>query len=437
MIFPASFGLLVVSLITCIFIPLSVHAEELSAKAAHFERMIRERHVKDGFIRELSLNIPGDPSKGGMLHHSDNDGLWTSLYVAAMSFKYSVLKDSETRNWAQESLNALLRLEQITGISGFPARSIVPAGDPKKYIYDGEWHLDASGQWEWKGNTSADEIVGHFFAYSLYYDLVADEAEKQKIRATVGRIMDHIIQNDWYLVDLDGQPTRWGVWNPKQLNQNVRLPGGEDIDWSQERALNSLEILSHLKTAYHVTEDNRYQKQYLMLIRDHGYAKNILGNVIDRQDINHSDVELAFSAYYPLLLYEKDPKLLQIYKKSLRQTWELVRLERNPWWNFTHCAFIKEGCALDDARRTLQEIPHNQLNWKKSNSGRKDIKIDSRFIEPGKLQSVSVLPYDQVVIQRWNGNPYLLDTGNEGEIEGDGVLFMLPYWMGRHHKYVQ
>jgi len=43
------------------------------------------RHVWNGFIRELTLDVPGDPIRGGVLHHSDNDGLWTSLYVAAMS----------------------------------------------------------------------------------------------------------------------------------------------------------------------------------------------------------------------------------------------------------------------------------------------------------------------------------------------------------------
>jgi hypothetical protein len=47
-----------------------------------------------------------------------------------------------------------------------------------------------------------------------------------------------------------------------------------------------------------------------------------------------------------------------------------------------------------------------------------------------------VLPYDELPIGRWNGNPYRLDGGDGGRSEGDGVYFLLPYWMGRYHKLI-
>ncbi len=382
----------------------------LSEKSAHFERIIRARHVKDGFVRELTLDAPGDISKGGFLHHSDNDGLWTGLYVAAMSFKYAVSKDPETRAWAQEGLNALLRLEKITGLPGFPARSIVAAGEPIKFSYDGEWHPDSTGQWEWKGNTSSDELAGHFFAYSVYYDLVADDNDKSRIRETVRRIMDRIIQSDWYLIDVDGKPTRWGVWNPRQLNENKSVHGLPDEDWKEEKGLGSLEILSHLKVTYHMTGDVKYEKAYRKLIKKYGYADNTVNLKITEppESVNHSDDELAFCAYYPLLKYETNPKLSIIYKRSLSRTWEIERPERNPWWNFTYCVFIGGDCAAPDSLRTLTEIPLDQLNRKKAG----------------------------VSLQRWNGNPYS-DSGGGGNIEGDGALFLLPYWMGRHHGFIE
>ena len=75
-----------------------------------------------------------------------------------------------------------MRLEAITGIPGFPARSFIKVGADAQ-PEDGEWHDTPDKQWRWKGDTSSDEIVGHYFVYPIYYDLVADEAEKPALRA--------------------------------------------------------------------------------------------------------------------------------------------------------------------------------------------------------------------------------------------------------------
>ncbi len=131
--------------------------------------------------------------------------------------------------------------------------------------------------------------------------------------------------------------------------------------------------------------------------------------------------------------YETDPKLRAVYHKRLDAAWQIERPERNPWWNFTYCAFVGEDCAIDDSIRTLRELAWEQINWRRENSRRSDIKIDSA----NSTLNLEVLPYDQISIQRWNANPYQLDTGGQGEIEGDGVLFLLPYWMGRHHKFIR
>jgi len=56
------------------------------------------------------------------------------------------------------------------------------------------------------------------------------------------------LDHGYYLVDLDGKPTTWGYWSPESLMRNP-----------DERALNSLQLLSFLKTAAHVTGDARYK----------------------------------------------------------------------------------------------------------------------------------------------------------------------------------
>ena len=68
---------------------------------------------------------PGDPSKGYRFDVSDNDGLWTAMYVGAMALRYGATKDPAAHEHARDSLNALLDLERRTGLPGFPARAMV------------------------------------------------------------------------------------------------------------------------------------------------------------------------------------------------------------------------------------------------------------------------------------------------------------------------
>jgi hypothetical protein len=40
-------------------------------------------------------------------------------------------------------------------------------------------------------------------------------------------------------------------------------------------------------------------------------------------------------------------------------------------------------------------------------------------------------------LMRWNGDPYELDGGNGGRVRDDGTFILLPYWMGRYHRFLQ
>lgn len=83
---------------------------------------------------------------------------------------------------------------------------------------------DRRREWEWKGDTSSDEIVGHFFAYPIAYDLLPDEELKRQVAETAKRITDHIIAHGFHLVDIDGQPTTWEFG--RQRNSTTTKLGG-------------------------------------------------------------------------------------------------------------------------------------------------------------------------------------------------------------------
>jgi len=401
----------------------------LADKSRVFVDRVQARHNRWGLTATSQLRVPGDLSTNQMMS-SDNDGLWTAMYVVAECFRYRVTGEADARENARRGMQALVRLEAITGKPGFPARSFVKVGVDAP-PGDGEWHDTPDKQWRWKGDTSSDEIVGHYFVFPVYYDLVADEEEKPGLRAAIERITNHILDNNYQLVDVDGQRTRWGWWGPEVV--------WEDPD---ETGLRALHILSHLRVALHMTGKSqyraRYQAAYDDLVKTHKYhwlTRN--QKVMVPGSINHSDDELAFLSYYPLLRYETDPALLAVYKQSLERSWQIERPERNPLWNFIYAAGTgAREFDRAESLRTLREIPMDQIQWTVRNSHRLDVPIDPLSDRFKRRQALIVLPYDELPMWKWNGNPYNLDGGNDGRSEDDGGYFLLPYWMGRYHQLI-
>jgi hypothetical protein len=72
-----------------------------------------------------------------------------------------------------------------------------------------------------------------------------------------------------------------------------------------------------------------------------------------------------------------------------------------------------------------------------TNSQRLDVPMDMLADRFNRKQALIVLPYDELPMHKWNGNPYRLDGGADGRGEDDGAYFLLPYWMGRYHKLIE
>jgi hypothetical protein len=402
-------------------------AMTLTDKSRTFVSRVQARHNRWGFTADSRLQVAGDLATSRSMS-SDNDGLWTAMYVAAECFRYRVTGEPDARANARHGMDALIRLEAITGIPGFPARSIIKVGDDVQ-PQDGEWHDTADRLWRWKGDTSSDEIVGHYFVYPIYYDLVADAAERRPLAGVIERITNHILDNGYELRGPGGKRTRWGFWGPAAI--------WADAD---ETGLRALHILSHLRVAQHMTSNPQYRARYEAAYQElvtaqkyHWLTRN--QKVMVPGHINHSDDELAFLSYYPLLQYETDPALREVYKESLDRSWQIERPERNPLWNVIYASGT--GAAAFDQEqsvRTLREIPMDLIEWSVTNSTRLDVPADPLTDRFERHQALIVLPYDELPMSKWNGNPYNLDGGKGGRSEDDGAYFLLPYWMGRYHK---
>lgn len=428
----------------------------LAEKAAHFNRITQERHNRRGYIGHIHLTVPGDPTRPAHYEAADSDGLWTSYYVAAMALRYAATHDPEAKRQAQRSMNALLELERLSGIPGYPARCTVTEQEIRDGIVgfnpeatvkvpgetDKYWVRSPVEKGVWlKTDTSSDTMDGHYFAWYLYSEHVADAAEKAKIAALIRRATDSIMRHDYTLIGHTGRKTRWGVWGPQYLN--------DDPEWFEQRGINSMEILSHLKLTAYLTHDAKYDRAYEELIRKHHYLQNTLllrrGRLSDWWYVNHSDDQLTYIAFYPLMMLEKDPARRRILVQSLARTWEdsptgeqTLRAEHSSFYNLAYGAMTGNPCAPDEAIADLEDWPWDMVDWTVVNSRRHDVQVRQR---PGRdydnLNDLNrVLPASERFLKRWNGNPWTADGGSDGKLEHDGSTWLIGYWLGVYHGYL-
>ncbi len=405
----------------------------LADKAEHFDRLIRLRHIRFGLNSSYVMKKPGDFSTGA-LYDSDNDGLWTAMYLAGELFRWQATKDPRAFENACESFEAMERLYTIHTMKGFPARAFERSGYHSSDVR--AWQEAGDGRWAWKATTSSDEIVGHFFALSIFAELIGEPGWKKRAVDLMDQCMDHIVRNNWYLIDHDGKPTYWGKWNPEYINRFPRAVG--------DRRLNSVEIIGFLETAYHFTGKEVYKERAFGLMKDHGYFDNIMIPItevgyVEGEDLssgwNHSDDELAFLSYWNLYHYAFNDTLKNRFRETIRPHWEIEKPEKNPLWTFFAASMDIEPIDLEEAIWTLQNTPLDFLDWTVVNSHRKDLEF---LKENFRNQTITdVLPPDERPMSKYNGNAFDLDSRGRGHSEYSGDIYSLPYWLGRYLKRIQ
>jgi hypothetical protein len=326
-------------------------------------------------------------------------------------------------------MHALYMLQNASGTPGLVARSVVTLEEGKDK--DAQWRLTPDGTMYWKSDTSSDEIDGHYLAFYAYFEHVAqfDPEERALIEKQVRAVTDYIVDNGYQLIDWDGERTRWGFWDPKSLNK--------DPENYVENGLNSLQMLSFLKVAHHITCDPKYADHYRSLIVEHGYLNNVLLEKKSFPDENnHSDDQLGFVAWYPILQLERDPAVRRALHAAVRRHFEVVRAEKPSFYSFVYATVDPADADIPAAIDTLREIPTNRRQYAVTNSTRDDIAWDPRPNRFDKRVLRHVLPPDERPFAKWNSDPYGPDSGGDGACEDDGAAYLLPYWMGRYHHLI-
>lgn len=405
----------------------------LEEKADYCFNLAEEKYIRTlGYITGLR-DIENCDINTGKPRISDNDGLWTQIYIGSLAYCYAVTKDKKVLEAARRSMKAMGYLAKISGKKGFTARAVRFEGEPGYGTVvkrDGaEWHPAPNGECEWLGETSSDEMTGHFFGFSLYYDLCANKEEKKYIKEIICDIVDHILENDYRLCDIDGLPTTWANWDPKQLNGNCM--------WLWEKCINSLEMLTFLDVAYHVSGDEKYRKEFLRLAIDEHYILNAAQHKKADGHVCHIDDNLGFLCTATILRIEKDPAIRKYLLMGMKHHWEYERPERGAFFNLVCSAFTDELYDLDESVKYLRDFPLDFVNRPLINSGRKGLVYDTEQERwGGSPQLKEALDIDARIIHYNDSNMFRVDEGN-GKSAASPSIYLLPYWFGRYYGLIE
>jgi hypothetical protein len=423
----------------------------LAEKQNYFYDVLMKRHIRKPWVAgQCHLTVEGDVNSW-QPEDDDNDGEYTGNYLAMESFRYAVTKSDDAREKAHKAFNFLKQLQEVTGSNGFFARTIVPVEwenrvhdanetfnekrkadelvkEPRFKPVEMRWRKSKDEKWLWKGDASSDEMCGHMMGYYFYYELAADEAEKNLIRKHVASIVDHLIANNFNMMDIDSMHTRWAVWSPEQLNR--------DPEWMPDRNQNSMELLAFLKLAYHMTGNIKYQQHYLHLINEEHYLDNMAG-IINQNPAWFIYFDVILQAYvYPILLKcETDPKLLGFYKQHMDNWMEKRRNDKNPLINFLYCYARNKNTELTSSVDFLKDIPLDLIDWTIDHTKREDVKIVHTPVLD-ELQVDQLPPASIRSVVRWDKNPWTAINGYPN-MEREPVFWLFPYWMGRYLKMIK
>ena len=403
----------------------------LQKKADYYEKHLDEWGQRRlGFTHKLEWD---EKLQEYVREVSDNDGGYTGNYLAAQAYRYAVTKDPVARAQAVETFQALRWLGTMTPIPGFIARSVWAKGEKGHQADHGsggapaEWHDTADGLFEWKGDTSSDEVCSHFYATKLFLDHVAQGDEVDQAKRHLAGIAAHIAKNDWKLIDLDDKPTRWGRWDPDYF-------GTEEGQY--DRGLQAMQVLSFMKTAHALAGDPKAGEAYKQLV-DLEYPSFTLRqrNTFPPDGVLHFLDELALWSYANLLEYEQDPLLRATYRRGLERTYEVIRIEQNPWFNFVYGALTGNDCEVEESVKHLREWPLDLRVWTFQNSHRADLQTPAGYeshkagIRPFSPRETEPMRWDHWTMQADGGSSPHPDVIEPG-------AWLLAYWMGRYHGFI-
>jgi len=329
-----------------------------------------------------------------------------------------------------------------------------------------------------KCDTSSEEVIAAFVQYYFTWKhLISVNSDPdtvelgELIRLTAAATLTHLLDNEYCLRDVHGNPTQWGKWFVDYFAE----PNGSESPWRHpyyaflDGPLNAAEFMCILRVAMLVLEgseqyktvyrracaeyENAYELPFDGVTNGAGYAtllsqyRRRLAKMSQARfgvedyilSINYSDETLAIIAYWPLLELEKDAERNRLLHEGLDEWWDNMRREGNPIYTFAYAA-LNPGKKIDfnSAVDALNRYPLYLRAFPVKNSERNDV-----IMLNGEEQNQSdiLLPVDECRLHKANTSPFTVDadgrTGSGIYKEGymySGNIFTWPYWTIKYYN---
>lgn len=431
------------------------------------------------------------------LRSGENNGLWTSLYVASQCFRYGATHDAEALANVKRTLAGTHELMQVTGRPGLYARESSDPGisplqtcpeDPLEYTppdpetkkgnrwvkvdtdgcmldYDAAtslWvkHTDVCTDAKyagrcWKRNVSKDEYSGHAYAAAVCAKVVDDVDVRALATEILSKIAHHLIDNAYWLTDFDGLETRYGSIHAMSMDHFPGFNGKLALVWMKSAAMTSGEqvlideyykCLLQSEGAFEcIDREMEFPTDYTTYITELGLKMGC--------ETNFDNVSMMMLAYVNEIWFEPSESERARFRQYFEQTsrgpdsdgrdiWAM----QVPFYNFM-IAGAEGDVEMANERRTLIEsmvedgvcmlknFQETQIERDESHTGL-EVKCNSERY--GDLVE-GVMPIEDRCPStfEWWGDPSAIESCTADPNRADNPAgYLAPYWMGRYFGFI-
>ena len=404
----------------------------LVGKAALFDTDIVERFMLPPGQIATRRRVP-EPGRPYVTHNMPDNAYMTGIYCATQTWRSLSSGAPEASTLAGDACGALAHLAGVSGRPGLLARASVPIGAP--WFDDGVWRESPDRRHRWRGAVSSDQVAGLMFGIFVYVTHLADRDQRARLADAVRAIVDGVLGNDLRIIGYDGEPTRWGHYEPAYV--------------MNDEPMNALLLLQMVKVARAVTGDARYDREYRRLI-ELDYAR--IGERARQDepplDVNHSDDVLIALALFPLLELERDAAIRGHYLEAARRWFRGgshpgIDVEANPLASFLWRHWSGESSDTAAGIDTLRNMPLD-MKWNADTIAAYEARFGLTFdAEPVRRMDAGIRPLP--IGQRgrtWSflvHNPYVVggDRAMPAPFETNGLDYLVSYWFGRAHGMIR
>jgi uncharacterized protein (TIGR03437 family) len=336
-----------------------------------------------------------------------DSAIWTGHYLAAEAFRYKVTRSMDALANVRNAVAGLKSLVDVTG-TDLLARCLVPLSSPyaqsiiQEEQHNGIYTNSAASEY-WVGHTSRDQYCGAFFGLSAAFDLVDDPAVRSSIAILVTRMLDFLVAHAWIVVMPDGTPSTTFIGRADQ-------------------ELSLLEVGREVNPA-------KYSGVYLSNKLLLAFAVLLPITLEVQSNSSYFKFNLDYINLYDLIRLEDSSSYL-VYEPAYRILRENTENHQNAFFNMIDCALHGP-----DATRDTQTVAYLDAWLERP---RRDVFVDLRGKVPScgsPAEACSPVPISMrpTTDFLWQRDPFLLDGGGAGTIEGPGIDYILPYWMARFY----